>query len=277
VPTGGELTQAIGLQLQSQSPGNNDNGNFNVTGVGIMQKGAYPCWQPTGGTLSIFARMMALGQTSTWTFSGIATQNNYQGGVAIGSGINFTSNVNGNPNGSPVIIGDGHNIFGGQGVTIGYTCTNGNSSGYPNAWAHSIVIGFTCIGKTMDNAWGSVIIGSFNQETLVGSTPTGPNVFIGNTIVSSTQAGKNIVIGTGVTQTGTNNINLGHWNLAGFDTFTENNTIRIGDFTHTAVTIGPVTLAPKPTITGSRAGNAALADLLTKLAAMNLIIDSTTA
>jgi hypothetical protein len=49
-------------------------------------------------------------------------------------------------------------------------------------------------------------------------------------------------------------------------------------------TTGPVseigffgtTPVAKPTVTGSRGGNAALASLLTQLAAMGLIVDSTT-
>lgn len=241
MPIGGELTQAIGLQLQSQTPGNADNGNFNVSGVGIMQQGAYPVWQPVGGTLPVDQRIIAIGQTSTWTFTGTANQNNYTGGVYIGQGLNLTSNVNGNPNLNNVVIGAAHNIYAGRGTTIGYNCTNGTINGYPNPWAQSVVIGMQCKAKTMSDVWGSVVIGCFNNESIVGSAPTGPNIFIGSQITSGTQAGKNTVLGTGITIVGTNNINIGHYNLVAIDTYTENNTIRIGDNTHTGgIWIGPL-------------------------------------
>ncbi len=50
------------------------------------------------------------------------------------------------------------------------------------------------------------------------------------------------------------------------------------DITLTSLNLGfyGATAAPKPTITGSRAGNAALADLLTELATLGLITDSST-
>jgi hypothetical protein len=51
------------------------------------------------------------------------------------------------------------------------------------------------------------------------------------------------------------------------------------DFAHRGTLIGfyNATPATKPTVTGSRGGNAAVANLLTALAALGLILDSTTA
>jgi hypothetical protein len=55
--------------------------------------------------------------------------------------------------------------------------------------------------------------------------------------------------------------------------------LQVGNLSHNGTTLGfyGATAATKPTITGSRGGNAALADLLTELATLGLITDSTSA
>lgn len=51
--------------------------------------------------------------------------------------------------------------------------------------------------------------------------------------------------------------------------------VRLGPLTNSVT--GGIPVASRPTVTGSRGGNAALASLVTQLAALGLIIDGTTA
>lgn len=51
--------------------------------------------------------------------------------------------------------------------------------------------------------------------------------------------------------------------------------VRLGPLTNSVT--GGVPLASRPTVVGSRAGNAALASLVTQLAALGLVVDGTTA
>lgn len=71
---------------------------------------------------------------------------------------------------------------------------------------------------------------------------------------------------------------IGAAGLTGNETIAGNKTFS-GDLSHTGTNLGfyGTAASAKPTITGSRGGNAALADLLTKLAALGLITDGTTA
>ena len=64
--------------------------------------------------------------------------------------------------------------------------------------------------------------------------------------------------------------------ITGFATAADSNLLQGNPASYFQVNLG-FTYAATPTVTGSRGGNAALASLLTALAAQNIIINSTTA
>ena len=84
-------------------------------------------------------------------------------------------------------------------------------------------------------------------------------------------SGSNITVNAGVT----NSVAAGG---VGY-TVANDDTLYCDNFEHVGTDIGffGATATTKPTVTGSRAGNAALADLLTELATLGLITDSTSA
>ena len=158
-----------------------------------------------------------------------------------------------NSAGSNVALGPAHAEYGlmifGYSNTISGPATNGGSN-----------------TLSQGNYFGA-------QNTLSSSSCN--NVF--GTGVVSAGLTNSTVIGYSISLTGTNNVIVQSGSIAAKNYGGISNEIHIGDATHTgAISLGPV-LFNKPSITGSRGGNAALADLLTKLAAMNLIVDTTTA
>jgi len=272
MPFGGLTSSGTGLQLQANTPGTTDTGNFHVSGKGITQNGLHPAKILPTSTIALDQQPIELGAGNSWP--AMVQNDDISLATMIGHINTLTINPNGNNTAQWVCVGYQNTVKGGQGVTIGNSCINGSANGWPTAAAKNTVLGSGAACRVQSATASSVAIGESVGETV--ENPTNGSICIGRSAQSSNATGYNIVQGFNATAKGTNSIIF--WtNGAAALTEARSNLIKIGDSTNTVVEIGPLILAPKPTITGAKGGNAALADLLTKLAAMNLITDSTTA
>lgn len=246
-----------GLRLQQATPGVQDVGNANINGT--MMAGRFRTPYPSTAN----PKSVVIG---SWT----AAYN-----------LNVTTNAR------TVFIGEGMSIGGlGGGVFIGGGLVHGN--GLTKSFQNGVCIGDGAgLVENVYGAQGNCIVGGGalshgghnataigNVATAGGSAgnPQDGGVAIGN-LANSSKA-YNVCIGSSASDNGrTNIIRIG---VNGLHALTTDSQISIGDVSHVNVFIGPLDLR-KRIITGSRGGNAALANLLTALATMNLITDSTTA
>lgn len=271
MPSAGLQIFGAGMRLQAATPGVTDTGNFHVSGKGITENGLHPAKHLPTLAVALDQMPIELGAGNSWP--ALVQNDDVSLCTMIGHSNTLTTNPNGNNTAQWVCIGYSNGVRGGQGVTIGNSCINGSANGWPTAAAKNTVLGSGAACRVQSATASSVAIGESVGETV--ENPTNGSICIGRSAQSSNATGYNIVQGFNANAQGTNSIIF--WtNGAAALTEARSNLIKIGNATNTIVEIGPVTLAPKPAITGAKAGNAALADLLTKLAAMNLITDSTT-
>ena len=272
MPQGGLSQYGGGLQLQSSTPGVSNQGNAHISGTMIADTAIYSNKPVTGAGTTFYNQ--SFGAVQTWS-------NYWQLSTAIGSRINMTNPqaVNLNTTGDSVAIGYFINCMGGKSVAVGSSSKVGDAG--------------NTAGNSLDQ--DAVAIGYFAEAYYTGTVDLGPTVIgssayakrVNRSVVLGAGAGVSKAAGTlqnvvwiGVGQT---SATIATGNTILIDSNSTNNvlgdlsnTIQIGNNAHTTIKLGPINFN-KPSITGSRGGNAALTDLLTKLAAMNIIIDTTTA
>jgi len=275
MPNGGQFGSGSGLQLQPTTPGKSDSGNWNITGKGITLGGFLPGYKPINYTSSHDNLDIDIGNAHVHTND---SANAFNNNINIGYGTTLRSRVGGTLT-TTIVIGYTGVAHGSRAIVIGYQARSGDPGKADafNDTAANVVIGNQAAAWVQNSGTGSdfsTVVGASAGE-LVATTQA--STLVGRGCTSNNATGLNLIFGLNQTTTGTNNILLGMRSSAP-DSFAGSNEIHIGGASHTGpISIGPVVLAPKPTITGSRGGNAALASLLTALAAANLITDSTTA
>jgi hypothetical protein len=273
MPNGGTFGSGTGLQLQATTPGQPDVGNWNVSGKGITLGGFLPGYKPANYTYSYDQLDIDIGQQHIRTND---SANAFNSNINIG----FNTTIRTRPGGGmnlAVVIGYTAKAFGANAIVIGYQAQSGDTAKQDafNGMAANVVIGNQAQAYMQNTSTAndfSTVVGNSAGEL---SATAKASTIVGRGCTSNNSTGLNLIFGLNQTTTGTNNILVGAHDSAP-DAFAGSNIISIGNSSHTTISLGPI-LFNKPTITGSRAGNAALADLLTKLAAMNLIIDTTTA
>jgi hypothetical protein len=265
MPTGGELTQAIGLQLQPQTPGNTDNGNAHISGVMVATGfNTRDILNSFSGNPGLYGDYVVFGRDNTITRNGgfpgarsviIGTHSN--DGQTLVDGVSH--NVN---------IGWQNNTWKNNAICIGYATTCGkNDAGTQDG---CIAIGSQASALGANNiAMGQNVSADATRGLVICSG--GPNSTIGGTDI--------IAIGQTVNAAGRTNflfINsaTGTYTASAAD----DNSILIGNASQTKVTIGPYVItaglsAPgfiqtasvtvgntvtETTLTGAGAGNLAI-------------------
>jgi hypothetical protein len=249
---------------------NRNGGNVTITG------GA-PALAGNGGQITISGGAVTTGTAGSVTINGGASGTSGSGGAVTVQGGTATEGVGGavtitaragatatstNRNGGAVAINTGAAVVGGTGGTLNITLGAGGTTGTGG----SLVANAGAGGSTSGNG-GSMTFtsglpidgngGSINITASPGATTTAANRDGGNVVI---QAGAKTNAGTD------GSIQLKDSAAA----------VKFKiDSTGIAFFAGATTA--KQTVTGSRGGNAALASLLTALAAYTLITDSTTA
>lgn len=200
------------------------------------------------------------------------------GGLAVTGATTLSSTlaVNGNCTLGDSASADSHTINGGVTITA--------SGASP---ANALAMTYNGTGQTTDR---SAIYGS-NAGTFNTTAAATGSYAINASNTASRSAGANDLINWGIylnAQNGQSNraiqtdngdvlLNVASGNTTCYQDFYVNGNTRLGSAA--GDTIGFYTTAgtAQQTVTGSRGGNAALADLLTKLATLGLIVDGTTA
>lgn len=233
MPTGGQIPgQSPGLRLQANTPGVQDTGNANVSGV--IYATSFRTHLPGGAA-----------PTSTVQ---IGTQN-------PGNGSTINNNT------QSVLIGEGQQLGGLAGnIVIGPSANSGD--GLTSSAQNSILIGYqvTWVGG-YGTGQNSTIIGTQAQgghgnQTIIGGAAQG-GTFQGVTVIgASATAGAqfNISIGYGCTTPNANSINIGG------STPPAANGITIGTPTMTAVKIGKYDLSQPTSVLFSQTANATAAN-----------------
>jgi hypothetical protein len=273
MPNGGTFGSGTGLQLQANTPGIADTGNFNITGRGITHNGLLPTRKPVNYSMSDDHLDIDIGGAHIITND--STNAIYEN-VNIGYGSTIRSRPSGILN-TAILIGYTPVVYGSAAIVIGYQARSGDpvKADAFSSTAANVVIGNQAQAYMQNSSISSdfsTVVGNGAGELAATAKAS---TIVGRGCTSNNATGLNLIFGLNQTTTGTNNILVGAHD-SGPDAFASSNTISIGNSSHTTISLGPI-LFNKPTITGSSGGNAALADLLTKLAAMNLIIDTTTA
>ena len=179
-------------------------------------------------------------------------RNSENGGIAIGGNSNVGGTITFGTVGG-IAIGSGAVLtnWGGQTYNAGIVIGNSSSESHQ-------------VGGT--NAKHGIKIGNSITETINTGNFLGGNIFLtlqGNSITNA----QNLIVIDTQSDTGGSGRTYSASDV---------NAIKIGNPDHTKVQIGAMNFT-KPTVTGSRGGNAALASLLTQLATIGLIVDGTTA
>jgi hypothetical protein len=250
------------------------------TGIAITGNTVTSCFRGIAAVASPVSGVDALAPLGV-TISGNTVDSNVTDGSADG-GIYFT----GAYNGSSVVeyaTGSitGNHVFGHAGpadtigaVTFYYTrglVVTGNdvheASGAGAFSAYRDNLGFTLTGNTIVDVWSNSYSG-VAAVNLRSGTNTG--TIGGNNHVAGTKTGPTYLnaYGLRVSSTTATSVVLGPNSFAAATT-PYYQTATVGKWA--AYDAAPIV---KPTVTGSRGGNAALADLLTKLASLGLIVDS---
>lgn len=278
MPSAGLQIFGAGLRLQASIPGVTDSGNAHVSGVFQSDAGARPFFDYPKATTFVGANLQSnilMGMPAAFTWGTGA--DDIKSSVFVGVNSQYETNPNGTN------IADGVNIGSNQwckelgGVCIGGYAENGTSGAYPLASNYNVIVGYGAKGwSSWGSTGGDTIVGANSKSgvTRASAPPANISAIFGFQQISS-GAGKNILVGAKNTTTFKNSIIILNNGTGGIYNGTQDNQIKIGDETHTLIELGPINFN-KPTITGAKGGNAALADLLTKLAAMNLIVDATT-
>lgn len=206
------------------------------------------------------------------------TESTFVGVLAGGSNTGTTSTAVGMYAG---ISNTGNNLAA-LGNRAGYTNTGadvtavGTAAGYANTGSSLVAVGYSaanaCSGSSV------VALGYYSAYSNTGSSVTA----LGHYSAVNNTYDHVVMLGRGAVATAANQFVVGSassqqtkW-VPGHDTDTYFDIATANTWKVVAGGTERLTLnATKPTVTGSRGGNAALADLLTKLAAMNLITDST--
>lgn len=263
-----------GLQLQQATPGTANVGNFNLDGVGIAGRfsthtGGFQselfghnlvCPGDNASNVLVGANLTTdTGNTGTYVIFGSSCRASGQGNVALGIGC---------LSGPSPATGFANNVTVGKDCSAGTTAADGGNRiamGYQCSASGSMNV---AVGKTVNltntNAAGGELVG-FGAEISCGINAKS-NVLLGYNITPVSR--------TNVLSVGNFSASVGSYPGAGAGQ--QDNSILLGNSLQTLAKIGQFSLT-KPTITGSRGGNAALASLLSALAADNLIVDSTTA
>jgi hypothetical protein len=212
------------------------------------------------------------------------TGNVGMGGNATVAG---TFGVTGQTNVGVLVVGSNASVAGTLGVTAATTLTTLTTNGLYTANAGLTVAGGTTTTGTLNaGATSATTLSTSSTASLhdaaitaglsVGGTSTLAGVSAGATSVTTLNASGLITGGAGLT------ISAGNTSLAGTTTavtLTASNTLTAqANFLHTGSAFAMFGSAAqtKQTITGSRGGNAALANLLSALANHGMITDSTT-
>lgn len=280
MPSPGLQIFGSGLRLQQQTPGLTDTGNAHISGMFWMDAGAYPNdIKPNAGQADSQRNIsIGIGRNISWGAQGddICTC------VWIGNNQTVETNPNGNNSGSGVLIGHAASTKDPAGIVIGGGAFSGSSANYPGSSAYNVVVGqnASATGWYGSAQPGDTCIGAFSKSggNNTQASPANPNTLLGGACKATNfgvNGGQCLVVGAHNTTNFKNSIIIKQSTPGAPYAGTQDNQLKIGEPSHTLVELGPMTFN-KPTITGAKGGNAALADLLTKLAAMNLIVDSTT-
>lgn len=280
MPFGGLTSSGSGLQLQASSPGTPDIGNASIDGVLYAEKGAYPIKvnpNDNGQAFQYGNIYIGTGITFNWG----AQPDDILSTINIGSSQTISTNPNGNNSFGGINIGYSTNTKDPAGIVIGYGAENGSSANYPTSNAYNVVIGqqAKAYGSYGSSQPGDTVIGAYAQSGFnnVSAGPANPNTIFGANCKATTAGaagGQNLLVGCHLSTLFKNNLVIKQGSPSSPYTAGQDNLIKIGDPSHTLVELGGMTFN-KPTVTGLKADNAALADLITKLAAMGLIIDET--
>jgi hypothetical protein len=240
--TGGVTGKSSGVALQQQTPGNDQNGNFHVNGIGIVDKGL-TCYGPqysiNGNTQSLFygtGQIYDIGAdiSAFSTYLGNGTQLQYGG-----NSMNYNTVV-----GDTTTVAGSGNVAIGAGAIVGDPTNPGNNNrgtvvGY-GSWGYnpgSIILGCGSAdqGQALWNASGSIVIGCSSKAVIASNHGSvwGSNVVIGhyyqvNDATNIIQIDSSPYLGgSTVTRTSANN-----------------NTIYLGNANHTKVVLAGVDQTP---------------------------------
>lgn len=255
-PTGGLSMYGAGLQLQQATPGVANTGNAHMTGTLIADNQIYS--ETPNRKLLKYGRNPGQNYGALWRTAL---------SMLVGSDNEITDS---NIIQASCFVGVVNTIGNGARVGITHWSVFGNNN-------------TLCTSGANYGSTGAVIVGNSNQSNFDGAHDGQNNsmpIIIGygnqwNGVKGTNPYSHGVLIDHGaVVQSGLDNVIMIHGNRDG--EITTSNTIKIGNRFQTTINIGSLSLT-KRTVTGAKAGNAALASLLTELAAMGLITDSTTA
>jgi hypothetical protein len=263
MPIGGQLSSGSGIRLQPDFPGIRDTGNGNITGVFTSSYGNFPgsgeIRNITGDTGNLVN--VQIGDKSLITlWHGTGGGNAVLGGVVIGSGAEISQSALPSLVTGPIAIGAVSYCSEPGGIALGWSASCGGpilqgsgginggivigNNSIWNPWASqtsgaSIILGAGCQSVheqgSAFNARGSVIIGNGIWEKINTGGSLGQNILIGgcDTGARLNNSKNNIII----------------------DNFSDtwpavktypvmNDTIILGNSTHTTVKIGAISLPP---------------------------------
>lgn len=230
MPRGGQLSAGSGIRLQATTPGVTDLGNEHISGT-IIADTAMGCYGPITNVTSNMC--FGLGQTFN---NGGVTINKCRNSVFIGGFVNINQNPNGNLMTTATVMGYQASVYQGECVVIGANANSGSAAGYPESVGQNVVIGKSASSVGAYGATdGEVILGAFSTSN---SGAQEGSVHIGWAIQSNAGKGHNFVLGKRITVNGNNNVLLGVGGRAAVTVHALDNTIVIGNNTHTKILIG---------------------------------------
>lgn len=275
MPNGGQISAGSGLRLQVATPGAVDTGNANISGM-MLATG----FSTSGGVNNapeIFGRgngpLANYGNLSAVFGCGNSVSNGGAGNIVM-IGVNNTASSQ-----NSVALGMGNvagNAGGYSSLAVGYYCSAGNGV----EGSQRVAMGWHCTASGARN----VAMGN-NVQIINTNGANGNSVGYGQDISCGIGATGNMLFGEGIAPVSRANVLVvGAWGVGiGLPDYPvtvvpgqQDNSILIGNVNQVNIQLGPLTLT-KQTVAGAKGGNAALGSLLTALASMGLINDTTTA